>query len=72
MSNKGLSKHTLSNYSKKKPKLHCKILDPILLGTLMFTYEIVEKVTWERYPISGWWVNTNYHKLKLVKQKVVV
>ena len=53
-------------------RLNCKILDPMLLGTLMFTYETVEKVTWERYPIPSWWGNTNYHKLKLVKQKVVV
>jgi hypothetical protein len=34
----------------------------MLLGTPMFTYETVEKITWERYPIDMF---GNYHKLKL-------
>lgn len=53
-------------------RLNCKILDPMLLGTLMFTYETVEKVTWEKYPISDWGGNANYYRLKLLKQGVVV
>lgn len=36
--------------------------DPSLLGTPVFTYETVEKVAWERYPINMF---GNYHKLKL-------
>ena len=43
-------------------RLNCKILDPMLLGTLMFTYKTVEKITWERYPID---IFGNYHRLKL-------
>jgi len=52
--------------SKGKPvfynRLNCKILDPMLLGTPMFTYQTVEKVTWERDPIDTF---GNYHRLKL-------
>lgn len=50
-------------------RLNCKILDPMLLGTLMFTYETVEKITWERYPIDMF---DNYHRLKLRNLGVLI